>query len=868
MATTREILEFLIDANVQGFVSGMDKAGAAAERELGKTDSRLDAIAGKMTTWGAATFGAASVAALGLGKLATMAGESEVAQAKLDNSIANSTQSFIDNGKALNDLADDLMGSTVVDDEAVKGVEALLVQFGYTEDTVLRLTPLVVDLSRKMGIDLETAAKAVGRSAGGSETALKRLGINVEALGVGANDTERTISALQQTVGGFAAEEAQTFAGQLQIMRNQLSEIGEQVGVGAASTLGGIVGAITGVADAANDMNPGLSAAVGSLGTISAIGAGGLGALSFAAGSFLQMRDNLTGLFDKLRDAEGRLTRFGQAAAGLGSIAIGAAVVGALVEIGNSFNKGSQDIRQFREDLLVLQGAAEGDQLASFASSINANIGTLDGASIELDRLNKAASGSNDTLARLNGIGRGLQNPLLLMQELFGSNSDLIAQFGEGANATAIDLNQLDETIDKIAESGSIGALEAALRGIDQIKITNPEQQQAVDDARANAQAQIDALKNGAGAQRNLDLETRKAAEAARDQALAAGQSADGLVQVTATAEDLKDQASELAIELQNVTAEFDIGQAAAKGFGKGYEVTTGNLQGIIDSAQGLGEAFKAFNDQTDSEGATVAAVLSALPTEGFDPVTASLGGYTDAQNKAIDALQGWGDAVNNNLQAQIAAGAANEEVLNQASNYESFLRNYLIDTLGVTEEAAQRYIETLGLTPSQVETQLKISGAEEARSILGFLQADFDSLPAEKRSEINALVMQNDWEGALQLYREFQDKQVRISIAADLVQKNIYQNGLLSWFGPRRAIGGPVAPDRSVLVGERGPELFVPNTTGMIVPNNLVQDIAKPTAGSGVSIGTINITEATNARLTAAEMVRVQRDETYLAGV
>lgn len=35
----------------------------------------------------------------------------------------------------------------------------------------------------------------------------------------------------------------------------------------------------------------------------------------------------------------------------------------------------------------------------------------------------------------------------------------------------------------------------------------------------------------------------------------------------------------------------------------------------------------------------------------------------------------------------------------------------------------------------------------------------------------------------------------------------------------PGRATGGPVAPDRGYLVGERGPELFVPTSAGRIEP-------------------------------------------------
>lgn len=41
--------------------------------------------------------------------------------------------------------------------------------------------------------------------------------------------------------------------------------------------------------------------------------------------------------------------------------------------------------------------------------------------------------------------------------------------------------------------------------------------------------------------------------------------------------------------------------------------------------------------------------------------------------------------------------------------------------------------------------------------------------------------------------------------------------------FGGFRAAGGPVGAGRSYVVGERGPEIFVPNTGGSIIPNNRI---------------------------------------------
>ena len=57
--------------------------------------------------------------------------------------------------------------------------------------------------------------------------------------------------------------------------------------------------------------------------------------------------------------------------------------------------------------------------------------------------------------------------------------------------------------------------------------------------------------------------------------------------------------------------------------------------------------------------------------------------------------------------------------------------------------------------------------------------------------------------------------------------------------FSPR-ALGGPVTANQPFLVGERGPELFVPNSSGNIVPNNEIGFNDGIAQGSG---GTTNVT-------------------------
>jgi hypothetical protein len=79
--------------------------------------------------------------------------------------------------------------------------------------------------------------------------------------------------------------------------------------------------------------------------------------------------------------------------------------------------------------------------------------------------------------------------------------------------------------------------------------------------------------------------------------------------------------------------------------------------------------------------------------------------------------------------------------------------------------------------------------------------------------------------------------------------------------YGGARAEGGPVSPGRAFLVGERGPELFMPSSSGSIVPNGggvvINQNV---TVGAGASRAEVAaaMTVAKNAAL--AELIDKKR--------
>ena len=200
---------------------GVTKGVAETEGKLSKLKAGA-ALAGKAIGIG---LGVAAVA--GIVKSIGAAREAATAQLKLQNSIANSAKVSKDAAGIFTAQADALRDLTGVDDEAIVGAQAFMIQMGLTQSQVKELTPYVVDLSEKMGVDLETAAKAVGKSVNGTTGGLQRMGVVVDKTKAQTDAYGATVEALG-VAQGFAAKQAR-----LEPWRKigaQFEELGEKVG--------------------------------------------------------------------------------------------------------------------------------------------------------------------------------------------------------------------------------------------------------------------------------------------------------------------------------------------------------------------------------------------------------------------------------------------------------------------------------------------------------------------------------------------------------------------------------------------------------------------------------------------------------------
>lgn len=271
-----------------GTLNLLTKAGDESEKAASKAD-RLGAGFQKA---GTVMMGAGAAMLAGFYKAGQAAEEANKAHLKLDNTLANAPQLAGANKQAFLDQASALQKVTVADDEAVIGIQALLGQFGLAQSEITDLTPLVVDLAQKMGVDFDTAAKMVGKSVEGSAGALKKAGIEVDATAFATDHYGATVDALRKTVGGFAEQEGKTFSGQMKIMENQLHDIEEGVGVGVTAAFSKLLEPVQSLSHAFTELSPETQSTVGSLGTYASVGLIAAGATSSLIGVVIKAREN------------------------------------------------------------------------------------------------------------------------------------------------------------------------------------------------------------------------------------------------------------------------------------------------------------------------------------------------------------------------------------------------------------------------------------------------------------------------------------------------------------------------------------------------------------------------------------------------
>ena len=326
MAGMTDSLRILITANGAQAEREFSRVGAASRRSLGMAENNAQRYSRTLTSAGVAMASFGAVALVGLGKAAQAAEEEHAALLRLENSIQNmpelagaTTDAFLEQAAALQD-------STRFADDATVSAQAMLGTFHLTEQQILDLIPAVQDYAAKFGVDLVTASKQVGRAVSGSAGALQRNGIVMDEAAFAADHYGTVLSALRENAGGFAEQEGQTLSGQLQILKNNMSDLVEAVGGGAAGAFSTLMGPVNKLSEAVQGLNPETQDLIGRWATFGAVGL--TGALSFVGGQALKLVDKFKSAGDSAIVLRARLALLNVGGAGFAGVAAGAVLAG------------------------------------------------------------------------------------------------------------------------------------------------------------------------------------------------------------------------------------------------------------------------------------------------------------------------------------------------------------------------------------------------------------------------------------------------------------------------------------------------------------------------------------------------------------
>lgn len=235
----------MANAEIKAVITAEDRASATLAnfgRKAGGIGNTVKRSL-KLAAVGIAATGAAAIA-FGVSSVKSYQ-ESENALAQL-NAVLKSTRGIAKvSAKSAISLANSLQKVTRYSDEQVLSAENMLLTFTKIgKDVFPDTTKAVLDMSTAMGTDLKSTAIQVGKAMQDpvrGVTALQRVGVrlsdsqkelvkNLVATGKTAEAQKLILKELQTEFGGSAEAAGKTFAGQLDILKNQFDEVKESIG--------------------------------------------------------------------------------------------------------------------------------------------------------------------------------------------------------------------------------------------------------------------------------------------------------------------------------------------------------------------------------------------------------------------------------------------------------------------------------------------------------------------------------------------------------------------------------------------------------------------------------------------------------------
>lgn len=527
MALT-ERLALLVTLDADGAVRAFNDIGKAAERNLGKTDQRLDQTASRFKKAGAGMLAAGGLAAAGLANAAKSASD-------LGETVSQTEQIFGDAAGGIGDFAKNAASSLGQSERAAREAANTFGLFftnagkSQTEAANMSTTlaKLASDMASFKNTSPEEAVTALGAALRGESEPIRAYGVMLDdatlkqrALDMGLISTTTgtlppaikmqaayaEILAQTTTIQGDFARTSGGLANQQRTLAAEFENAKAAIGAGALPVMTKLTGV---AADAASKFVQLDSATGGAVSTIATLGTGALlaaGGLSFAVGQVISMRKNLAALKGPMVSSTGGLSTLGKATAGLGFA--GAAFAAA--SFASSLTKTTINVDSLAASIADLTDAEEEESRRLIL--VLDHFGKLDGVMKDMTATNAAGAERFIDLAESAGV-----------------SADKIAEYRGAITTTRTEVAQLTIDQSKNAEANAevveqLGGLanaapgaESGLAGVGRAAGTASAKAKTLADRIKETEENFESLFSAIDAQFDADLAYRHSLDSTED---------------------------------------------------------------------------------------------------------------------------------------------------------------------------------------------------------------------------------------------------------------------------------------------------------------------------------------------------------------
>jgi phage-related protein len=330
-----------------------------------------------------------------------------------------------------------------------------------------------------------------------------------------------------------------------------------------------------------------------------------------------------------------------------------------------------------------------------------------------------------------------------------------------------------------------------------------------------------------------------------------------GQIPVQAAATDLTNSAEAAARRAA------DSHSPSMKWYEIGKDLAAGMKNGLMVSWPELAQQIAKDMDGLNLQMTGAATKLGKGMAEGFDKAVQgfqdSIKAQVDLAKQAVDSLTSYSKGIVSNVLGSLFQINTQDDKGNALTPDQIFTN--ILGGVDSWQAAASKAIPLLTQLPAQLAEQLYQLPPDQIQKIADYFSAHPEMLARlqQRYTELSEWTKTNLGDPMAVAFAKVGDDnasemlasaQQRIAASAsafkDYVTRKLSTTVHVSVVydypanapGPQpRAIGGPVSSGTPYLVGERGPELFIPDVSGTIMPNNTLSG-----GGAGVAGNTYNI--------------------------